>query len=110
MDAKTIQLSSQMSIVATLAALLERVEQGGQAPDAAQYQGLIRRLTLELATVEDDPTLPAVLDAFPTLAQVYENQHYQQAGLCRAPLDAATQAELEAGRLLKRVAAKGHPA
>lgn len=110
MDAKTIQLSSQMSIVATLAALLERVEPRVEALNAAQYQGLVRRLALELATVEDDPALPAMLDAFPALAQVYENQRYQHAGLCRAPLDAAMQAELEVGSLLKRVAAKGHPA
>lgn len=110
MDAKSIQLSPQMSVVATLAALLERVDQSGVAPDAAQYQKLIQRLDSELAVVDGDPTLPAVLDAFPILAQIYENQHYEQAGLCRAELDAATAAELEARQLLLRAAAKGHPA
>lgn len=102
MNAQAIPMSNQMSVVATLAALLERVEQTGTAPDARQYQSLVRRLSQELAGVEGDPLLPALLDAFPAAAQVYENLQYQHAGLCRTELGVATQAELQAQQLLQR--------
>lgn len=108
MSTQTIPMSNQMSVVATLAALLERVEQSGVVPHAQQYQNLIQRLGQELMTVEDDPMLPALLDAFPAMAQVYENQRYQHAGLCRSDLDAAMAAEIQVRQLLGRAAAKGH--
>ncbi len=105
---KTVPMSNQMSVVATLAALLERIEQSGVAPDARQYQELIQRLEHELATVESDPMLPALLDAFPAMAEVYENMRYQHAGLCRSNLDVAMAAEIEVRQLLGRAAAPGH--
>lgn len=108
MNAPAIPMSNQMSVVATLAALLERVEQTGLAPDAGQYQGLVQRLSQELAGVDGDPLLPALLDAFPTAGLVYENLKYQHAGLCRSALEPATQAELQVQQLLRRAAAKGH--
>ena len=108
MSTQTVPMSNQMSVVATLAALLERVEQSGVVPDARQYQGLVQRLEHELAAVEDDPVLPAMLDALPAMAEVYENLRYQHAGLCRSNLDVAMAAEIEVRQLLGRAAAKGH--
>lgn len=108
MNAQTTPVSNQMSVVATLAALLERVDRSGLTPDAHQYQVLVQRLNEELPSVEGDPTLQALLLTHPSAAQVYENLHYQHAGLCRSDLDAAMTAEIEVRHLLARAAAKGH--
>lgn len=97
-------VSDQVSVVAMLAALLERVDESGAAPDPLQYQQLVQRLGRELQTIEGHPALPALLDTYPVLSDIYENLHYGQAGLCRSGLDAATQAELQAAIVLRRAA------
>jgi hypothetical protein len=43
-----------------------------------------------------------VLDAYPAAAQLYENQNYQHAGLCRSPLEASLDAELRARQVIDR--------
>jgi len=49
-----------------------------------------------LQSVPRDAALDAVLEASPATAELYENLHYEHAGLCRSPLDAAMNAELAA--------------
>jgi len=43
-----------------------------------------------------------VLAEFPAAAQLYENQHYQHAGLCRSPLDPALAAEMQARQWIEQ--------
>jgi hypothetical protein len=79
-----------------LARVLERLENSVEAVDAEQYRSVVNHLASELAVAPHDATLQAVLQACPSAAQLYENLHYQHAGLCRASLDAAMAAELAA--------------
>ena len=80
----------------TLARMLERLDCSGVAVDPKQYRAVVDSLTDVLRAVPRDAALDAVLDASPATAEVYENLHYQHAGLCRSPLEAALNAELAA--------------
>ena len=80
----------------TLARMLERLDRSGVAVDPKQYRAVVDSLTDVLRAVPRDAALDAVLDASPSTAEVYENLHYQHAGLCRSPLEAALNAELAA--------------
>lgn len=80
----------------TLAQMLDRLERSARAVDAEQYRVVASRLAEELEAVPHDATLEAVLGQFPAAAELYENLHYQHAGLCRSPLEAGLDAELAA--------------
>lgn len=76
-----------------LARILERLEHSARGVDAAQYRSVVNHLASELAVAPHDAGLDALLQACPSAAQLYENIHYQHAGLCRAALDVAMAAE-----------------
>ena len=86
----------------TLAELLHRVESSQPAIGADQYRRLVQHLAHLLGTLAGQPALGALLDAFPAAAAVYENLHYAQAGLCRAPLQASLDSELQARAAIDR--------
>ena len=87
----------------TLAELLQRVEANPPAIGAAHYQRLAQHLTHLLAALPPSQRLSALLNTFPAAAVLYENARYAQAGLCRAPLDASLDSELQARSLIGRV-------
>lgn len=89
--------------LAMLASLFERLDRGAGPVDAAQYHAVVERLSAALAAEMPADALQAVLAAYPATAELYENLHYAQAGLCRAPLDAAVVAERAAREALERV-------
>ena len=95
------------SALLTLAHLLERLERGGAVTGADQYRSVVSHLVTELRTAEPGAALQALLDAYPAVAELYENLNYRHAGLCRSPLEAALDAELQTARLLARFR---HPA
>ena len=80
----------------TLARMLERLDRSGVAVDPKQYRAVVEHLSEVLQAVPRDAALDAVLEASPATAELYENLHYEHAGLCRSPLDAAMNAELAA--------------
>ncbi len=86
---------------ALLAGLLERLEAANHA-DAAQYRDVAARLALELKSLPRDKSMDALLGASPAAATVYENLYYEQAGLCRTKLEAATASELAAREAIER--------
>jgi len=100
----SLQIPAPLTVVVTLARLLQRLEASPVATSAAQYRVVVQRLADALRDAEPGAALEAVLSAFPAAAQVYENLNYQHAGLCRSPLEAALNAELAARALLQRVA------
>ena len=71
-----------------LARALDRLERSGDPVDPDQFRAVVARLTAELDATPRD--------AFPVVAELYENLNYAHAGLCRAALDAALAAELAA--------------
>ncbi len=83
-----------------LATLLERLERSHVPIGAEQYRSVVSHLAAELEEVAAERDLSRLLDGFPATAELYENLHYAQAGLCRSQLEAATQAELEAQRAI----------
>ncbi|WP_295850655.1 hypothetical protein [uncultured Xylophilus sp.] len=86
---------------ALLAGLLERLEQGGH-PDPSQFRQVAHRLAQELAVVDHDDGLEALLSASTAAAEVYENLNYQHAGLCRSLLDTSLAAEQQAREAIAR--------
>ena len=99
---KTLQAPSRTAAV--LAQLLERLDASAVPVDAHQYRTVAQRLAALLA----DPAIDwqPLLAQSPAATQVYENLNYAAAGLCRAPLDRAAQAELAARQLIDTVRRK----
>ncbi|OYU68394.1 MAG: hypothetical protein CFE45_43015 [Burkholderiales bacterium PBB5] len=90
--------------LAGMALLLEKLERSPREASAAQYRGVAQQITALLQAAEPGPELNALLSAFPASAELYENLHYAQAGLCRSPLEASLNAELDARAALRRLA------
>ena len=101
--------STKLQNIAIMATLLERMESRGRADQAAQYQQVAGRLRQALADADAGPELDALLAGHAGAARIYENLHYEHAGLCRSPLDAALAAELAARKLIEQVR-RGTPA
>lgn len=98
-----IRIPARLHALAATAMLLERLEQTPRGASAAQYRSVVRQLGSLLDEAADEPTLPALLDGLPGLAELHENRHYAEAGLCRQPLEQAVQAEQQARELLDRL-------
>ena len=102
---RQIELPERFRVVLTLAQLLERLENSAAPLSADQYRSVVRHLADELGTAQPGPELDAVLKSFPAAAQLYENQRYEQAGLCRSPLELSLNTEQQARSALARIAA-----
>jgi hypothetical protein len=94
---------TNLEILAMLAGLFERVERRADPVDADQYRVLVERLKGALAADLPTEGLEAVLALHPAVAELYENLHYAQAGLCRSPLGLAMPAETAARDALARL-------
>ena len=94
-----------LTVPATLAHLLDVLDHHPRGADAAQYRAVAVSLAHELTRLDQD-TLALLLKSSPAAAELYENLHYDHAGLCRSDLDAAMQAELQAKEALGRAARK----
>ena len=90
----------------TLAELLQRVESAAVAIGATQYRQLVLHLGQLLDDLPPGPGLQQLLQSFPAAAMVYENRHYGQAGLCRAPLEQSLNSELAARQLIDKARAQ----
>jgi len=98
-------LQKRIETVIALSRLLERVEASPVAIGADQYQALIRQLKAALAAPMPQPALDAILGAHPASAVVYENLHYEAAGLSRSPLDRSVETEMLAAQAIERARA-----
>jgi len=101
----TPQVQTPRSAVNTafaLAHLLERIDRSGDPIDAAQYQIVVSQLKKALSAKLPDAALTAVLNNYPSTAELYENMHYELSGLSQSSLDSAVSAEVQAAQLLGR--------
>jgi hypothetical protein len=98
------EVRSHMHNVVALADLLECVETGAAQASASGYRLLVQRLQVALGKDLPGDALLEVLDRYPAASEVYENMHYQQSGLFRAPLERSVSSELIATHILRDVA------
>ncbi|WP_082498016.1 hypothetical protein [Pseudorhodoferax sp. Leaf267] len=101
----TLQSSSQHTDLVplrVLAALLDRLEGSAVRVDPAQYANVVSHLSQALSAAKPGDALGALLSAHPAAAELYENTHYEVAGLCRSPLDASMAAEQQARAVIQR--------
>jgi hypothetical protein len=100
----TDTVKSRIETAVALCGLLERVEHQAVQIGPAQYQSLVRQVGRALLQDMPDAALQAVLGAYDAAAVVYENLHYEQSGLSRAPLERSINSELLATQTLARAA------
>jgi methylphosphotriester-DNA--protein-cysteine methyltransferase len=98
-------IPARLHALAAMSRLIERLEHEPLQASAEQYRGVVRQITRLLEQAEPDAQLDALLRASPATAEIYENLRYAQAGLCRAPLELALNAELAAGAAIRRACA-----
>ncbi|WP_374429355.1 hypothetical protein [Ideonella dechloratans] len=96
-------LPQRLKALAEMAALLQRLDAQPLSVSPAQYRQVVQQLAHQLEPLAMDEALDRLLQAFPAAATVYENLHYNQAGLCRAPLETALNAEMAATALIQAV-------
>jgi hypothetical protein len=90
-------LPAALRDLAAMAALLERLELNPHgSASAGQYRDVALRVRALLAEAPPGPMLDMLLAAAPATAALYENLQYAHAGLVRAPLEAALDAEIAA--------------
>ena len=99
-----VHIPPALASLAALGGLLERLERSPRGASAAQYRDVARRVTDLLARAQPGADLDTLLAGLPATAELYENLHYGQAGLCRSPLEAAARAEIVARESLRRTA------
>lgn len=95
----------QLSVIATLASLLDKLENSRTPVDPDQYRAVVTRLEEQLDAVAVDDAVRAVLGASPAAAELYENLQYAHAGLCLRPLERALTAEMRAREWIDRAKA-----
>ena len=98
------RLHHDLGAVLALTKLLERLDLGASERAAAQYRQVASTLGALLDAAEPGPALDALLDAHPVAAELYENLHYAQAGLCRHALGASLASEQAAVAAIRRAA------
>jgi hypothetical protein len=94
-----------LTVLATLAGMLERLERSTTPVDPEQYRTVVARLRAALADVSASSALHPLFASSPATAELYENLHYERAGLCLRQLEAATESELQARRVIARACA-----
>ncbi len=100
-------LPERLHLLAATAQLLQRLEQSPRGASAEQYRRVAREVAVLLAQAEPDEHLDRLLSAFPAASEVYENERYAVAGLCRRPLEPALNAELAATAAIARARGRG---
>lgn len=100
---------SSVNTAVALAHLLERIDRSGDPIDAAQYQIVVSRLKSALTANLPDTALAAVLNTYPSTAELYENMHYELSGLSRSSLESAVSAEMQTAELLGKFALHPRP-
>ncbi len=97
-----MQSPARLAVAVLLSQLLERLDRSAEPVGAEQYLSVVRHLKEEFDELGTEKALSALLDAYPSAAELYENLNYQHAGLCRSPLDLSLDAEQRARRVIER--------
>jgi 2-methylisocitrate lyase-like PEP mutase family enzyme len=98
----TTQSPARLAVAVLLSQLLERLDRSAVPVGAEQYRSVVRHLQEEFEELGAQESLSALLDAYPSAAELYENLNYRHAGLCRSPLEQSLDAELRARQVIER--------
>lgn len=98
-----IKVPPALQPLMVMGVLLERLEHRPRGASAEQYRDVVSQVQRLLREAPASDTLQDLLKVLPATAQIYENMHYEVAGLCRSPLDAAAATETEARQWLAGV-------
>jgi len=98
----TTQSPARLAVAVLLSQLLERLDRSAVPVGAEQYRSVVRHLQEEFEELGAEDSLSALLDAYPSAAELYENLNYRHAGLCRSPLEQSLDAELRARQVIER--------
>ena len=93
---------SELSLLRVLAALLDRLDDSEVRVDGAQYLGVVTRLEQALRDAKPSDALRELLATQPAASELYENAHYEVAGLCCSPLETSVAAEQSARAVIQR--------
>ena len=99
-----LQLPARLRTLAAMAGLLERLDGQPRNASPEQYQAVVGQVQRLLQEAEPGVEFDALIALAPATAELYENLHYELAGLCRSPLEASLNAELAASAALARAA------
>jgi hypothetical protein len=88
-----LQIPRGLATLVASAVMLRRVERSQEPLDPRQYMALASQVIAVLRATPQGDGLQAVLSAFPSTSELYENANYEHAGLCRSPLEFALGAE-----------------
>jgi len=102
-------IRTQLETVVSLAHLLECVETGAASASADGYRRLVLRLQAALSEDMPAEALQAILSAYPSTGELFENLHYGHSGLSRAPLERSVSSERIAKQVLARAARRVMP-
>ncbi|MBA3592870.1 MAG: hypothetical protein H0W47_03600 [Polaromonas sp.] len=94
--------SASLTVTHVLAELLERLEHSQEPVGPEQYLSVVNHLAEAFGSAPQGTELGALLDTHPAAAELYENMHYQYAGLCRSPLETSLSAEQQARQVIGR--------
>lgn len=96
---------NRLETLIALARLLERLERAPSSASAEQYRTVVQQLQSALGEALPAEALDAVFNAYPAAGTVYENMHYERAGLSRSPLERSVASEMAASQAIARIAA-----
>jgi len=100
-------LPARLHALASMAALLERLERQPSSASPGQYRAVVEQIESLLGQAEPGADLDALLNAAPATSELYENLNYANAGLCRSPLELSLNAELAATAALAKARRAG---
>ncbi|HRH88162.1 MAG TPA: hypothetical protein PLO41_15035 [Rubrivivax sp.] len=104
---RPVSSKARLAVAHLLAQLLERLDRSAVPVGAAQYRSVVQHLSEEFEALQSQPGLSALLDAFASAAELYENLNYRHAGLCRSPLELSLAAEQQARQAIERAMRRG---
>ena len=94
--------SGAIQIAFSLAHLLEHIEHSGGPINAHQYQKVVRGLKAALSEPIPDAALAAILDKYPSAAEIHESLHYESTGLSRTSIESNVSSEVLALQALQQ--------
>lgn len=106
---RPISLPHHLAAVFMLARRLEQRENNVARVDAQLYRFEARCMADELKAAPIDEALEALLEVFPATAEIYENLHYREAGLCCSEPAAAMAAMLATKKAIAKARRSSKP-